>query len=131
MTRRKYRNDPVIVDGERFDSKGEYKRWRELQLLERSRNIRNLDRQVPIPLLAAAEVEGGTVAMPVLFASKRAAVHIVDFQYEERTNGKDWDLVYEDYKGGSGVDTPLSKLKRAIVAAMYGQPIRITKRGRA
>ena len=128
MARRKYRNKPVVVDGERFDSKGEYTRWRELQLMERAGEIRNLTRQRRYNLWASSLT--GTIGEPraVKFESGRRAVYVADFVYEERMPDGEWRLVIEDFKG---LDTPLSKLKRAIVAAMYGQPVRITKRGRA
>ena len=61
----------------------------------------------------------GTDINPVLMRSKRypngrRASYIADFKYFDRTTGK---YVIEDAKG---MDTPLSKLKRAVVEAQYG-----------
>jgi hypothetical protein len=46
----KYRNTPVMHEGERFDSKAELRRWLELKLLEKAGQIRNLRRQVKYDL---------------------------------------------------------------------------------
>lgn len=53
----KYRNRKVTVDGVTFDSKGEYARWCELQLLESAGTIRNLERQKRIALLSHTGVK--------------------------------------------------------------------------
>lgn len=112
----KYRAKAITVDGERFDSQAEYGRWCELKLLERAEKIRGLERQYRIPLRCGNE--------PIKIRSERypngrKASHIMDFAYYE--NGT---LIFEDKKG---MDTPVSRLKRAIVEAMYpGTKVRIT-----
>lgn len=112
----KYGAKSVVIDGERFDSYAEYTRWQELKLLERAGHIRSLERQVRMPLMC-----GDT---PIKIRSERyrngrAVVYVADFAYFEG-NAR----VYEDKKG---MDTPLSRLKRAIVEAMYpGVQVRIT-----
>lgn len=112
----KYHARRVSVDGEKFDSQAEYERWRELRLLERAGEISNLERQVKIPL----EIGG----RPIKVRSKgypngRPVKYWADFVYFE--NGQ---RVYEDKKG---FDTPISRLKRAVVEAMYpGVEVRVT-----
>ena len=94
------------VDGIKFDSMSEARRWGELRLLEKAGEIRNLKRQVRIKL----EGRDG----PIRFhSSNRQAVYVADFVYEDRRLG--WAEVIEDKKGFA---TPEYKLKRAILSAM-------------
>jgi hypothetical protein len=77
---RKYRNKPCVIDGIRFDSKAEARRYQELELLQRGRQIRDLKRQVTF----------------ALYGKNGAAIcrYRADFMYEEA--GKH---VVEDVKG--------------------------------
>jgi hypothetical protein len=94
---RKYRNKVCRDEfGNRFDSKHEIERWRELVLLERAGAIEKLERQVRLPL-------------GVHYDDGREAALVVDFRYVERG-----ELRHEDAKG---LETPVSKLKRAIARA--------------
>lgn len=91
-------------DGHNFDSTKEARRWGELKLLERAGEIRDLKRQVRIPL----EGRDG----PVKFIkSNRTAVYVADFVYFDTRLGAE---VIEDAKG---YETDVFKLKRAILAA--------------
>lgn len=94
---RKYRNTPTHLNGQRFDSKGEARRWQDLQLLERAGQITSLRRQVSHRL----EVNGTLIAF-----------YRSDFEYVER--GKH---VVEDFKG---VRTPEYRIKRALMKACHG-----------
>lgn len=76
----KYRNKPVVIDGIRFDSKAEAKRYQELELLQRSRGIHDLKRQVVFALY-------GKNGSPI-------CKYKADFMYSE--NDK---VVVEDVKG--------------------------------
>lgn len=49
----KYKNKKIFRDGEWFDSVHEYKRYRELLLLQRTGEISDLRRQVPFELIPA------------------------------------------------------------------------------
>ena len=121
MRKHKYRAVPIVVDGERFDSTGEHLRWRDLKLLERAGEIKRLRRQVRIGLWAVSGTTAETsTVVPLAYESGRQAVYVADFVYEEQG-----DEVIEDFKG---MDTPLSKLKRAIVEAMYGTRVRVTRK---
>lgn len=108
QNRRKYYNQPVVTqEGERFDSKKEYRRWKELQLLERAGEISSLMRQVAFELLPAS---------PPQF--KRPVKYIADFTYiDEKEN----HLVVEDVKG---VRTPLYNLKKRLMFDKFGIVIR-------
>jgi hypothetical protein len=101
----KFGAQKTTVDGIRFDSLREARRWGELRMLERAGEIRDLRRQVPIQLMGR---DG-----PILTArTGRARCYIADFVYQDRRLG--WAEVVEDAKG---FPTPEYKLKRAILAA--------------
>ena len=111
--RNKYRAKPQIVDGIRFASKREAKRYGELKLLERAGVISALELQPKFKL--------GTDEAPVLIKSDRypngrRAVYLADFRYQWPVG----NIVVEDVKG---IDTPLSRLKRAVVEAQYSVEI--------
>jgi hypothetical protein len=99
----KYRAQPVVIDGIRFPSKGEAKRWGELQLLQRAGQITELERQRRFKLNA----EGG----------QKVGEYVADFCYRERPTMK---FVVEDYKG---FPTPLYLWKRRHFEAQYGVKI--------
>lgn len=98
MKPRKYRNTPTEVDGIRFASKREANRYSELKILERCGEIHELTLQPRFDI----EVAG-----------KKVATYVADFSYFRRTAKR----VIEDAKG---VRTPLYKLKKKLVEAMYG-----------
>ncbi len=112
--RHKYGAEPTIIAGVRFDSKGEAKCYGELRLMELAGEISDLRRQVRIPLVGADN-------KPLMFESGRQAVYVADFMFKRKG---DTDVTILDHKG---YDTPDSKLKRAIVAAMFGRPVEIHK----
>ncbi|NUQ82960.1 MAG: DUF1064 domain-containing protein [Bacteroidetes bacterium] len=95
---RKYRNIPVVIDGIRFDSKGEARRWGALRLQERAGLIDQLDRQVSFTLVEKT-------------AQDRAVTYRVDFTY--RKAGR---LIAEDFKG---YETKEFKLKAKLFRAKY------------
>lgn len=99
----KYRNMPVVVDGIRFDSKAEARRWRELQLLEWGEAIFHLARQPVFPLHVGNEKIGDYRA---------------DFSYWERGNH-----VVEDVKSGP-TRTPLYRWKAKHLKAEYHLDVR-------
>ena len=96
---------PTTVDGIRFDSMREARRWGELRLLEQAGEIRNLRRQVAIPL------EGRDA--PLKTRTGRAMRLTVDFVYEDRR--LNWAEVYEDSKGKPTRDY---EVRRAVAQAM-------------
>lgn len=106
----KYHATPTVVDGLRFDSKAEARRYEQLQLLVRAGVIRDLQRQVPFPI-TVVNLETGEL-IPV--GTWRA-----DFVYVQVADGA---RVVEDSKG---VRTETYKLKKRLIEAQYG--IRITE----
>ena len=108
----KYRAQKAMADGITFDSKSERNRYLELKLMERGNLISGLELQPSFKLFC-----GQT---PVKYDSGRHATYKADFRYQDKERG----TVVEDVKG---MDTPLSKLKRALVAAHYGFKVEIVK----
>lgn len=111
MARSKYRNKPAVVDGIRFASQREAKRWQELRLLERFGKITRLKRQVAYELAPSVKIEGEHRARP-------AVRLIVDFTYWQN-----YQLVVEDAKG---VETPVSRLKRHLMKSVHGIDVRLS-----
>ena len=89
---------PTFVDGIRFDSKGEARRWGELKLMERAGQIRDLERQVPYRL----EVNGELVSK-----------YVADFRYFDRAKSV---TVVEDFKGHK---TPEYRIKAKLMKALH------------
>ena len=116
----KYRNEKVRTkDGETYDSRKEFRRAKELELLERAGEIRNLRRQVKYILIPAQRgpeeigPRGGRRPGPLL---ERECSYIADFVYEE--NG---ETVVEDVKG---IRTADYKIKRKLMLWVHGIRIR-------
>ena len=95
---RKYRNEPVIVDGIRFDSKKEAEHYRGLCLLKRAGVVERIDLQVKHPLTVNGEKVGTYIAD-----------FVVQFQ--------DGRIEVQDVKG---IRTPVYKLKKRLMKAIYG-----------
>lgn len=120
--RPKYGNRRTITpDGEVFDSAGEAARWEDLKLLQAAKQIWNLERQVEIRLC-------GVDRKMLQYASGRVAVYRADFAYWRVDENRCSVYEIEDFKG---FITPEAKLKMAIVQAMYGRPVVVTRKGRA
>jgi hypothetical protein len=92
----KYGNEFVEHEGALFHSKGEFMRWRELQVEQRAGLISDLRRQVEFPIAA-----GGAVVCS----------WFADFVYM-----RDGREVVEDFKG---YRTDIYKLKKKFVEAIY------------
>lgn len=107
----KYRNKPTEVDGYKFGSKAEAKRWTDLKLLQAAGRIRNLECQHSSKAACTfrLEVNGMLIAR-----------YVADFVYEEAPA---WVKVIEDKKG---YPTPIYRLKRKLMEAVHGIEIRET-----
>ena len=106
----------TTVDGIRFDSLKEARRWGELRLLEKGGEIRNLRRQVRIDL----EGKNG----PLRTRTGRQMRLTVDFVYKDKR--LNWAEVYEDkrlnwaevYEDSKGAITRDYEVRRAVAQAM-------------
>jgi hypothetical protein len=103
MAVNKYRNIPVVVDGRRFASKREAKRYGELRMLERYGIIRDLVCQPSYRL----EVNG-----------EHICVYRADFKYFDTQHNCE---VVEDAKG---VRTQSYRIKARLMRAVLGIVVR-------
>lgn len=101
----KYHNSKTVIDGIRFDSKKEAKRYLELKILEKAGVIKDLRRQVPYVIINKSRYG-------------RAIKYVADFVYYEGDK-----LVVEDVKG---VRTPVYKLKKRLMAERFGIEVKET-----
>ena len=114
----KYAAKKVTVDGITFHSSGEAARYRELKLLERAGLISSLEFQPCFPLI----IDGKPLRGWKKDGLGRPLKVYLDFSFVR--NGV---TVYEDFKG---VDTPVSRLKRALVEHIYQIKVTVTGRGK-
>lgn len=104
MKQRKYKNIKVVIDGIKFDSKAEARRYRELKFLESAGEIELLSLQPKLDLV---------------INDKKCGFYKADFEYYE--GGR---RVIEDVKG---VKTPVYNLKKKLIKALYDIDILETK----
>lgn len=109
-TNSKYHNEKVVVDGIKFYSTKEAKRYRELNLLVRAGEISNLELQKVFILIPNQYINGELL--------ERAVKYKADFVYQE--NGK---TVVEDTKG---LKTDVYKLKKKLMLYVHGIRIKET-----
>ena len=99
----KYHSRKVTVDGHKFDSKAEAKRYCELKILERSGAITGLYLQPRFELQEPFMCDGKRY---------RKIEYVADFMYYE--NGR---MIVEDVKG---MKTDVYKLKMKLFLNQYG-----------
>jgi hypothetical protein len=107
----KYHNQFATVDGHRFASQREARRYAELRVLERAGIIRDLELQPEFVLYAL-------VARSLAGDGLISGVHPVgsyfgDFRYRDAAGA----VIVEDAKG---MKTPLYQFKRRMVEVQYG-----------
>jgi len=99
----KYRNIKTEIDGIKFDSKKEGKRYKELLILEQAKVIQDLRLQVPYQLIQPMKING---------QHQRAILYIADFVYKQ--DGKE---IIEDVKG---MRTDVYRIKRRLMKQVHG-----------
>lgn len=104
----KYGSRKVTVDGVTYDSMKEYRRFKELSLLERAGAIQNLQRQVEFELIPSQRVNGKV--------AERPCKYVADFVYMENCK-----KVVEDTKGFRTKDYII---KRKLMLWVHGIQIR-------
>lgn len=110
--RSKYGAKKTVVDGIKFDSKAESRRWQDLLTLQRAGEISDLMRQVPFELAPKIKYTGAARATPALRM-------VVDFVYKDKVG----ETVYEDCKG---MVTQAARIKRHLMMAQ-GKEVRFVK----
>lgn len=95
----KYKAKKVEVDGIKFDSKKEARRYEELLILEQAGEIKDLKRQVKYILIPAQRepdsvgARGGRIKGKLI---ERECAYVADFVYIDTATG---ELIVEDVKG--------------------------------
>lgn len=119
---RKYNNKKVIVNGIKFDSKKEAKRYQELSLLEKAGKISDLQMQVKFLLIPAQyeiverygkkgqKLQSGTKCI------EKECSYYADFVYTQGDK-----TIVEDTKG---FKTPEYIIKRKLMLFKYGIKIK-------
>ena len=105
--RSKYGAARHVIDGIRFDSKREAKRWQELRLLESLGKIADLERQPAYYFAVSRERDGARVQVSKRFQYR------ADFRYRDLETGR---VVVEDAKG---MRTAMYRLKKQLVEAQH------------
>lgn len=113
-TPRKYRNEPITVDGRTFDSKWEYQRYTELRNQVAAGLVTDLYAQVPFGL------DVWSSAGPV-----RVGCWVADFTYR-----REGAMVVEDAKSSATRKNSTYQLKRKMFEAQYGIAITEVERRR-
>ena len=122
-SRSKYHSRKVTVDGVVFDSQKEYRRFRELCLLEKAGQITGLQRQVKYVLLPAqyetyarfSEKTGKRLKDGQKTVEQECS-YIADFVYQQ-----DGKLVVEDVKGyKKGTAYAVFAIKRKLMLFFHG-----------
>ena len=104
--RNKYNNIKIEIDGVKFDSKAEYKRFTELSLFQKVGNISELKKQVKFELQAKFKDNNGN--------NIRAIHYIADFTYSE--SGK---FIVEDLKSKATAKDKVYILKKKMFLYKY------------
>lgn len=111
----KYRNQTVLCEDGRFDSKAEYAFWCQLKLLEREGRVANVRRQVVFELVPGV----------VLANRRRPPIrYVADFVYQDCQGATE---VVADVKG---MLTDVYRLKRHLMKAVHGIDIVEIKNGK-
>lgn len=110
----KFSAKKTSVNGIKFDSKAEARRYGDLALLEKAGHIKDLKLQVPYILAPRVKFEGAPRAKPAL-------KYVADFAYVETDTGR---AIVEDCKG---VLTEGFQIKRHLMLSVHGIDIRLSR----
>lgn len=101
----KHRNHKVKVGDMTFDSKREYQRWTELEMMQKAGKISQLQRQVVYVLVPAVILDG---------RKKPAVKYIADFVYFQHG-----EFVVEDAKSPHLRKDPYYRLKKHLLKYVH------------
>jgi hypothetical protein len=110
----KYKNIKVVIDGIKFDSKKEARRYSDLKLLERAGEISELELQPEFYFF----IDG----KPLKHKEKgaRRIKYIADFRYT-----KEGETIVEDVKSPATAKDSLFRLKKALFETIYDMELTI------
>ena len=108
----KYGAKPMVVDGIRFDSTKEARRYRELRLLEKAGHIRDLELQPRFPIVVVEVGRPGDVVREL----KTCGYYTADFRYVDAETAA---VIVEDVKSGP-TKTAAYRLRKKLVEAIHG-----------
>lgn len=100
----------VVIDGIKFDSTREAKRYEELKLLERAGKIRDLEVQPVYELVKSVKYKNAKRAKP-------AMIYTADFRYWDIEKG---ELVVEDVKSVATAKLTDYIMRRHMMLAFHG-----------
>lgn len=107
MTKRKFNNKKIKINGITFDSKKEANRYSSLLLLQENGVIHDLKTQVKFELIPKQKGE-------------RSCNYVADFVYKDVK----YNLIVEDVKGSKKTLTPVYSIKRKLMLFKHGIKIR-------
>lgn len=121
----KYKAKKVEINGIKFDSKREARRYEELLILEQAGEIKDLKRQVKYILIPAQRepdtvgARGGKIKGKLI---ERETAYFADFVYTDTQTG---EQIVEDVKGyRDGQAYALFKIKRKLMLYVHGIQIK-------
>lgn len=110
MAKSIYINKKVVIDGTKFDSKKEAKRYRDLLLMQRAGEISDLELQPKFKLIDGVKFSGDKRAKPDIR-------YFADFAYTDTKTGQ---RIVEDVKSPVTKEKPSYKMKRHMMLAIHG-----------
>ncbi len=110
MAKSIYINKKIVVDGIKFDSKKEARRYQALLLMQRAGEISDLELQPKFELVKGVKFSGDARAKP-------AVRYFADFAYTDTATGK---RIVEDVKSPVTKEKPSYKMKRHMMLAVHG-----------
>lgn len=120
----KYRTQKIVVDGIKFDSKKEAKRYKELRVLEKAGIISNLQRQVKFTLIPAQYKPVEAVLSTSNKNNKVQKKKVIEREcayYADFVYNCDNRMIVEDVKGyRKGQAYNLFTIKRKLMLYIYG-----------
>ena len=108
--RPKYGNKKIEIDGIKFDSKKEARRYQQLSLMQRAGEISDLELQPKFELIKSVKFAGTDRAKP-------AIRYFADFAYTDTLTGK---RIVEDVKSKVTRESPVYRMKKHMMLAIHG-----------
>lgn len=116
MAKSIYINKKIVVNGIKFDSKKEARRYQALLLMQRAGEIGELELQPKFELVKGVKFSGDARAKP-------AVRYFADFAYTDVLTGK---RIVEDVKSPVTKEKPYYKMKRHMMLAIHGIEVKET-----